>query len=330
MNLNRVSKVFRRVIVLLGVIVVVYYLAILIILPTSKGLIAKLIPEKDPPTPTFGQLNPLSFEEREVQGTPTYKLDTKSGKLPTTIPKKMTVYKFRKPAFSYQAGKDARDTALFLGYTDAELISDLKGTVFKWRHPISGGVLDIDTSTMELILNTPITPQLFVGIGRGFTKQTAIQSAKNLFTNVGRFDDKSYASGTQVATLGKLVGNTVVETTVESEAQIARVDFFRKIGQYAVLGPDPKIGLLSTYVRKGGTDKYYNFPIVKSYNWEIETPSSATYPIIPVEEAWKQVQTNKGVISNVVPKNGNIFEIYKPVRVETIFIDSVYLAYYET
>ena len=65
-------------------------------------------------------------------------------------------------------------------------------------------------------------------------------------------------------------------------------------------------------------------------HWEIETETNATYPIIPVQEAWDMVTEGKAVITQVTPKQSNPFEPYYPVSVEKVLIDNIYLAYYET
>lgn len=122
----------------------------------------------------------------------------------------------------------------------------------------------------------------------------------------------------------------LVETREPTEAQVGMVDFFRSVSSVPIYGPDPKKGLL--HIMVGFPQKSFTLknPFVEAYFWEIDPNANASYPIITVEEAWKAITEDKGVISSVIPKNSNPFLPYSPVRVETILIDNIYLAYYET
>jgi hypothetical protein len=55
----------------------------------------------------------------------------------------------------------------------------------------------------------------------------------------------------------------------------------------------------------------------------------ATYPLVPVNQVWSEVSKGNGVISSVVPNGLSPFADYRPVRVDRILINKIYLAYFE-
>jgi hypothetical protein len=133
---------------------------------------------------------------------------------------------------------------------------------------------------------------------------------------------------------GKFKANGVVKADSPLEAQIARVDFFRNIFEFPILGPDPKKGLLRVYMRAPDNKLEFpqlNFPLVESYYWEVDVDESkvATYPAIPIGTAWSQVSQNKGVIANVTPNGASPFYDNPPTRLQRILINDVYLAYFD-
>ncbi len=333
MTLTKTASTVKRGVVLSIVLVITYYISLFVIIPLAKGALSSLFPTRNPPTPIYGKLQQLEFVETALdnQQPPAYKLDTKTGRLPDNMPDRMTVYRFRPVPFSYQSGKNAIDSASVLGFYNEDLVTDLKGTTFTWRKILSNGVLEINKDTKEVSLLTPLngTSDKFPR-GRLFASKI-IDTAKKLLTDIQRFDDELYKNGRQTVLLGKFQNNALVPTEITVEAQIARVDFFRKINNYDIVTPTFRDGLIYMYVREPQRDEiFYNYPVVETHIWEIESQSNATYPIIPVSQVWTRIQNNEGVLVSVTPKDGNLFRQQLPTKVEEIFIDNIYLAYYDS
>ena len=220
MTLTEVSKIFRKGVVIFGVVAVMYYVFILLLKPTAKNLYLAIFPPKDPPTPIYGMLPPLEFVEKKTKNTtpPTFNLDTKDGRLPRDIPKKLTVYKYLKPRASFEKGKDAIQTAAALGYTDEDLTSNLKETVYKWQKLASNGVLEINTDTREIKLVTPLDGKSEKFVRGSISETTAKEYATDILTNIGRLQGPLYQSGSQTVTLGYYVGKSVRKTDNPTDA----------------------------------------------------------------------------------------------------------------
>lgn len=332
-NLTQTSKSFRKGVILFGILFVFYYVAIFILIPAGRGAIASLFPPKDPPTLLYGKLPQLEFLEKQITNTtpPTYFLDTTDGRLPPDVTNKVTIYKFIEPTPLFEKGKEAINNANLLGFTQDELITSLKETTYRWRSPLSGGILEINTNTKEISLETPLARKNEFFPEGTLNEQEAINFAKSILNRLGRFSDTNYRNGTQTATLGRIEGNNVIKEDSTFNAQVARVDFFRTIGRLSVVGQDPKVGLISMLVREPNNNTpYYNYPYLKAHVWQVESQSNATYPIITTAQAWENVKNNRGVITNITPEdNANLLR-HTPINIKEIFINDIYLAYYET
>lgn len=338
MNLTKVAQNFKTGVFYLGGFVLFYYILILVLIPTGTAVIRALIPEKNPPTLSYGVLPPLEFTTKAITGTPKYELNTQTGKLPNNLPTKMKVYKFKPLGFSYNAGKSAQDNAAYMGFTDADLITDLKGKTYKWRSLKTGGILEIQIDTKAMVMNTTLLGKSSMYTVGEMTESNALKEVTNLLERTGRIDDL-YLAGSSVINKGKYVGNKLVQTEDRNDTQIFRIDFFRNVDGYKVIGPDPKSGLLKVYFGKEVTpENTYGrveitpgtFPMMNVYYNEIDPVSTATYPVISASQAWEAVKQGKGIVANVTPKGANPFVEYETTTVQNILINDIYFGYYET
>src|SRR5690606_24028890 len=112
-------------------------------------------PPNDAPNPAYGLLQPTQFESTNIIGTnPVYRLATRNGQLPGDIPNNAPVYRVIKPSFSFNAGKEAQDMALYLGFTPSELITGLNEKVYKWRKDQTSSLLSYSTLEHQVDLQT--------------------------------------------------------------------------------------------------------------------------------------------------------------------------------
>lgn len=337
MNLTNVASLFKKSVVYIGGIVIFYYVLILVIIPFAGTTLRAIFPEKDPPTIAYGILPPLEFIEKPISGTQRYELNTPTGNLPNKLPTKMKVYKFKPVGFSYNAGKSAQNDAAYLGFTDADLITDLKGKTYRWRSLKTGGVLEIQIDTKKVSMNTNLLGKTYSYKAGALTDIMALTMANDMLESLTRTGE-SYTNGDTTISKGKYVGNKLVQTEDRLDAQIYRIDYFRNIEDTKILGPDPKKGLLHVYLgidasqdtRKIDALQPGNFPMLDLNYAEIETDSKATYPLISVAQAWEAISTGNGIVANVTPKGANPFTDYVAVPVQDILVNDIYLAYYET
>lgn len=316
-------------------ICILYLLSRFILVPAGRDFFKALFPPRNPPTVKFGVLRPIQFENQRTLNTtdPKYTLLTSNGKLPKDIPDRMTVYKYGRRPFSYEAGKDASTHAAALGFTEDMLTTSLKGNEYEWVEPTTGANLTINISSQELNLQTPKSSLQGQYKERSLDNSKAISLAKSTLRKISRFSDPLYIKGEQKVVFGKIEYDGIKPTSYNLEADIARVDFFRSIDEYPVVGPVFHEGVINVWVgqpnTQGNLEKTLVNPLIKYKNREIITTSDATYPIIPVDTAWDQIAKGKGVISSVSPNTQSPFERYTPVLIREILITDIYLAYFD-
>ncbi|MFC1756300.1 hypothetical protein ACFLZK_02830 [Patescibacteria group bacterium] len=333
MTLTGASKLARKWVLFIILAIVIYYIILLILFPGAKAIIKAIIPEKDPPNTAFGALPALEFTIKHTKGDfdPKYILDTQDGRIPTGYPKKVKVYPVRTAPPSFEKGKNAINTAAELGFSNDDLVTSLKEPVYKWKKIVSDGILEIDTNTESLLLYTPLSGKSGLFPRGSLTEERAKEYAKTMFSKIDRFEDQLYIEGKQKVNLGQFSGTVLKKASSIGDAQVARVDFFRSIEEYPILGPDPQVGLIYTFLRKPQRDDiFYNFPIMRSYLTQIDQKTEATYPLINVATAWDFVSENKGAVVSILPESISPLVPYTPVRVEEVFINSIYLAYYDS
>lgn len=334
MNLTKTSATFRRS-VNIGLLLLVLYIGFKASAPFAKSLYLKLNPPKNPPTIAYGMLDPLEFTEKETTGTiREVVLNTTSGRLPT-LPTQLPVYKYEKLGFSYQAGKDAQDHARKLGFTDDEQITDLKGNLFSWKDKQTGAVLEIEIHTKELRVQTNLANFQSLFVPGKITAAGAESQARSVLGSINRLDNVQYSREKGRVSLAKFASGKLVKANSPLEAQLARVDFFRKVRDYPIVGPDPKKGLLSVVVGVSigsGAPAVLSHPIIDFHDWPLIEDERGTYPLITVQEAWNAVANEKqGVIASVIPTDDSVFaEKPTPPRVDTVLINNIYLAYFDT
>lgn len=335
MSLVQASAIVKKAVIIFVALLCTYIFYLVVKNPLRDSFLA-LFPPDDLPDYGFGLLEPLEFTKVGTQTPfPNFKLFTKEGTLPTNFPSKLPVYKYFEPRYSFSEGERAQKDALLLGFDDTMRLSDLNASVFKWQDLTFGGNLEIDTKIRSIELDTPMSNiGGFYPTGK-LTQTESIERAKELLTEMDRFSDKLYTldtRGSQRVTFGKFGGVRTERADSILEAQIAKVEFFRKIFDYPILGPDPDEALLSITMRAPKVvdgNPQLNFPEVTAYHWEVNTEDSATYPLIPIQQAWTEVVEGNGIIANVTPSDATPFEKSKPVRVDDININDIFIAYYD-
>ena len=331
MNLVKTSLLFRRVVNVVIAILLIYIIA-KALTPTINNIISTLNPPKDPPTIKYGQLDPLEFIEKPISGeVGEFVLDTSSGKLPSNIPSKLPVYPYRQPTFSYVAGQKAQEHARTLGFDETELTSDLKSDVFTWVDRDTNAFLRIDSRTEELLMVNSL--ENFSSLPTGRLEPTLVEvSARNLLNSVGRLYDPQFNREKGVVTLAAYENDNFKPVTRNSEAQIARIDFFRKVLDYPIVNENPKKGTISMYMTGINSEKNpTKFPIIDYHEWEIINDESGTYPLISIQEAWDAVANkNKGVIVSIIPQSKSPLASHEVTSVQKVFVNNVYIGYYDT
>ena len=330
MNLTKTAIMFKRWAKIAFLVLGLYYGWMFFGGPGVRSLIKLFYVTKEPANPIYGNLDPLEFTNKEVTGDQIYKLNTANGRLPGKFPFKMIVYKFKPRTYSYLAGNTAIEDAAYLGYTESDLITDLKGTVYRWRKAETNSFLEVDINSRHLYADSDMVKNSARMQKGRINEEYAKGTALTFFTKLDRIDDL-YRTGFQKVTFGYVGGTRLFETTAQRDVIFARVDLYRKMGDFMILGANPKVGLLSVFVTVPDKDKVLaiTYPKADAYYKELEAETTASYPIIDISTAWDAVKNGKGVITSVTPAGTTLFDKPPAPVVSEILVDNIYLAYYE-
>lgn len=336
MNLTKTSAIARKAIVLVGFIAVLYTIGYLSF-PFAVQTFYSVFPKKQEALPVFGRLPAIKFNGIPLapSAKPEYNLNTRDGRLPNITPQVINVFEIKKPAVSFSAGKNAQKNAATLFFTDENLASELSGSTFRWLDSkfsreltinITLNTLDYRTNEANIRDLFEATPQLT------FDPENTKSRLIDIFESLGYFNDDFYKNGTQKTTYGRITDNGVVETVTPQEYMLAKVDFFRTIQKIPLLGPRFDNGLLEiVYAKpKDGANEALNYTRIKAAEWSVDTEKIGKYPPVPVEVAWKAVQENKGVYAKAKLKDASVFEKDQPLDISRVFIENIYLAYYDS
>ncbi len=335
MNLVQTAHFVRKAVIVFAA-ALVFYILFLIVREPTRLILRALFPPRNEPNIAYGVLDQLEFTPTSIlDSEPTYILNTRNGQLPQDLPSVIRVYKYIPPKFSYGSGEKAQIDASKFGFTDEMRTSKLTDETYTWADVTFGGDLEINTNNNTLALSTPLFGKGSLFPAGKLSKQDAIDSAIGLLDDLSRFYDPLYKNSEtrkEKVVFGKFGPSGVVRADSLQEAQIARVDIFRQIDTYPVLGDDPKHALLQVYVRasNGKETPQLNYPMASIYHWELDTEEIATYPTLPISLAWQQVAQGSGVIVNATPDTQSPFKSSVPVVIDKILINDIYVAYYDT
>jgi hypothetical protein len=335
-KLVEVALVTRRAVILTGIVLFISVSFWLLRNP-AKEAFRELFPPKVEPTSGYGALNPLEFVAIEQIGGPvSYTLNTSDGRLPSQLPDKLRVYRYKPKPFSYSAGKNAQEDALILGFTDTMLVSDLSSERFIWEDINFGGSLIIDTITGGLLLDTPLR-----GLGNLFPRtmlneQNATRRADKLLSSLNREIDPMYfdedVTEKQI-TYAKFGTYGLIKADSSLEAQATKIDYYRNLNNLRILPPNPYQAMVQVTMRNEDRGKFaqLNYPQMRVISWTIDTGDSQTYPLLPVETAWENITQGKGVVAGIRPGGANPFyALPTSIGLREVLINDIYLAYYDS
>ena len=336
MNLTVVSYYARRVIIISVLALVVVFLGN-VYWNTIVEFYYTLLPPKTSVNPTFGNLPPLEFQPKiNLAENTEFVLNTRNSALPVGLPKVIPVYRFLLPSFSYTAGGDAQKYALEFGYTDSELLTDLRGTIYRWGSFNFGSELVIDINSKEIELFTDLTsPNVRNLLSAGsLTEQAAITSADALLAKLNMGNDTLYKNAKKATVTGKVLFNTLVNSDSLRDAQFVRVDYNRSIStqNYPIFGPEPRKGLISIVVAGSSRDNLppaLKYPLVSINNSRIDENNIGFYPIINSRTAWEALLSGNAILAGIYPTNESDLVQTNQSTITRVLINEIYLAYYE-
>lgn len=276
-------------------------------------------PKAPPPTHTFGKLPALQFPASTgtPSGTLTFQLETIEGTVPKAS-ESAIVFFMPKLAPNLLALTKATEFAKRLEF----IKEPVQETKYIYRFDDAETQLRklrYDIVSKNFILRYLYERDMAVFSERNVPiADAARMEAKNILQTYGLYE-KDIEKGKSLVQFLKLSGDTLTQTTSQSQADAVRVDFFRAaVAATQIVTPYPGEGPIS-FVFSGSRDIKKRVLQFAYTFWPIDYQTTATYGLKPGSAAWTELQNNQGYIVRYPKKSTTVAVVRK-----------VYLAYYDS
>ncbi|KKU87919.1 MAG: hypothetical protein UY16_C0016G0011 [Candidatus Gottesmanbacteria bacterium GW2011_GWA2_47_9] len=265
-------------------------------------------PKAPPPNHAFGKLPAIKFAEPQAtpSGQLTFTLETIQGRVPPASPS-ATVYFMPKSPANLLALTKTQDFAKRLSLNPTP-IAETKN-IYRFEDPdLLLRRLRYDIVSNNFILRYGFEQDPGVFSERNIPGSAgALAEAKNMLQVYELFVPE-LAGGRSTVTYLRISGNKFTPTTSQSQADAARVDFFRRpVGGIPVFTPYPDEGLVSFVFSGANNTKKRVLQFAYTF-WPIDYETSATYGLKSSEQAWEELKSGKGYIARY-PKTGNVITV---------------------
>ncbi len=302
-TLTETAYYTRRVInwLILGVVL---YILLRIFWSIFAAVWLAFFPPKPPlPNHGFGKLPALKFTQAATPSAQlTFRLETIEGSVPRAS-ESATVYFMPKASANLLALTRAQDFAERFEFSPTP-IQESKN-IYRFQDPEN----PLRRMRYDLVSNNFVIRYGFEEDAGLFsernlpTSQALEAEVKSLLQTVDLYPEE-LASGEVQTTLLRFSEGKLVPVLSRSQADAIRVDFFRwPIGEMKLVTPNPDEGTVS-FVFSGSSNSKKRLLQFAYTFWPIEYQTTATYSLKSSQQAWQDLQNNKGSIARY-PRKGS-------------------------
>jgi hypothetical protein len=160
--------------------------------------------------------------------------------------------------------------------------------------------------------------------------ENLLRSASSLLGEANKLD-ASFEGLSPTLTYLKSMGDFMSKVESSSEADIARVDFFREVKlsdkvKYPIYGPSPFEGPVQMYLSSGNPGRPYE---IRFKVWQYDFLRGSTYPLESPAEAWENLQNGDGVVAALTSKDVDYLREGKLPTINSIVIRTIGIAYFD-
>ncbi len=301
------------------ILAIIAYIILRIFWSITSSIFLMIFPPKaPPPTHAFGKLPPLQFPApvSSPSGTLTFQLETIEGTVPKAS-ESATVFFMSKSAPNLLALTNATAFAKRLEFIN----EPIQETKYIYRYEDAEAPLRklrYDIVTKNFILRYLYEQDMGVFTERNIALEDAAKmEAKNILQTYNLYE-KDIELGTTKVQYLKLSGNTLTQTTSQSQADAVRIDYFRQsVAGTQIVTPYPGEGPIS-FVFSGSTNIKKRVLQFAYTFWPVDYQTTATYALKPSSLAWTELQNGQGYI------------VRYPKKTLTAVVRKVTLAYYDS
>lgn len=310
MSLTQTAYAGRNIIKFGGLGIVIFTL-LWMITTTAYNLYRNNNPIRYSPTVKYGVLPKISFPDKTTT-TKNFTFELPSDEIPP-FTDQLKVYIIYRPHETFLALQEDTETAKLFGFTNDPV--ELKTGVYEFKDT-NNKTLTVNVLTGDFELTYPYaSDQILLTETEVPSKTKAVEIASGFLNRGGKLLS-DLKNGEQIVTYWKIDGGALKSVSVQSEANAARVDFYRKNFDNLNL-VSSNFGQASVSVLiSGSTVEAKKIIGVNFKDLNIDRESSSTYPI----------KTGQQAVENL--KAGNYWTA-RDVSNTEVTIRNMYLAYYE-
>lgn len=303
-----------------GIVAVIGYIVLRIFWGMFIVLWLTIFPPKPPPPNyAFGKLPALVFPVQTASPSSPliYHLETIQGSIPSASDT-ANIYFMPKEASNLLAVTDAQTFAKKLNFDTKPIQETGSKTVYRFDDPtLPLRHLWYDIISKNFIIKYNYAQDAGIFLEKNIPNpQTAIKEASNFMKTHSLLKD-DFVDGSQEVIYLKFSGNTLVETTSQSQADAVRVNFYRhNVANTKVVTATPGKALIS-FVISGAKDTRKRIVEITYTYWPLENETYATYGLISGTQAFEALQSGYGYI------------VSYPLGSTVATIRNVTLAYYD-
>lgn len=302
MTLHQTTEFFhkslKRSIILIGIII------ILVLFFNIFRILFRVLnpPPPDYPNVLFGKLPPIVFPKSTINENFTYSLNTLSGTLPV-LPDRVNVFKTEIPTVTLLNVQNARDKVSKIGFINDKEKQfrefALTDTRYQWQVVTNGLLRTIvmNTDTYDFKLTStyrtypPILNQSRIG-----DEASVKEVISKFFTAMNLLNEDIDMADAKIRSL---MLNTGVLTPADSvsNTHIYRVDLFqKKLDEKPIYYPTHPFS--SMYFLMMARSHDTEDVLEANFSHQIAASGSASYPIKTAQEAYSELKSGKGYITN--------------------------------
>lgn len=267
------------------------------------------------PTVRFGTLGKIVFPEKIFEKK-TFTVELPDDRFPE-YKDQANVYVIYRPNSVLGSLEESKKTADLIDFKNEPRETDTG--IYVFSDPTSGRELTMNVLESSFKLSYPyLSDQLLLNPGQMPSKDEAISTAKSFLQQAGKLST-DLEEGEKKVSFWKISFDGLKSVDALSEADIIRVDFFRKNLDDNVQVVSTEIGRASVSVLVSGSSVTAKKVVEVNYRHvDVDTSaaSSSTYPIKTSEEAFNELKSG-----NYWPAND--------VTAKEVTIRKIYLAYFE-
>lgn len=311
MSLTHTAYTSRQIIKFGGISLI----ALIIVWSFTKALYKAYIvshPKYIAPTMKYGLLPKIVFPVKKTE-TKNFTFELANDEVPS-FSDQAKVYVLYRPNTTFLALEEDTKTAISFGFTDKPV--EIKPGIYEFKNNTINKTLVVNVLDGDFEITYPYnSDQLLLKPDKMPNKEEAIEIASSFLERGGKLID-DLKNGDKKVSFFKIENNVLKPVESQTEANTARVDFYRKnLEGFKLLSSDYNKASVSVLVSGSKTEAKKVIEVnFKDIN--IDRDSFSTYPIKTTQEAIDSL------------KAGNYWTA-EDVSNQNVTIRKIYLAYYE-